>query len=466
MRRHFGASAVGLAIAGLLVAAPLSSGKGLLSGGGGDSGLNVGGRAAGLTGGSSSGLGATVSGLTGSLGNVVSGATGAVSGATGSAGSGPLSGVTGALSGATGAVSGVTNSLNGVTSGLTGTLTTTVGSLLSGTGLLGVLGAATPTAGSYQPPLHDIGNPHGEGTVATATIGANVLPVLPGGGLGGEVVIGRSLGEYQKTTTNQFHGHITVLSLFGAEILGVDSNPGQSNSGPVGTANKICADTAQTICLNLIASTSTTTNTSSINHFETAGVGIAGVAGLTADAAYSDGNISVDPVTGCETTLGDANATNVKLGALAVAPVTNSRSTSITCNDPTKSVAPSSISQVIGLLGTPLGLPILAPNPGCSSGGPATTAFGTGSSGTPNTDAGIPTLLPIICNADDTNGAPAGTKQDPTIPYTVREALTAFVLQLTPGTALAKVTAGASQASSLAPGAIGTTTATTATTAT
>jgi len=185
-------------------------------------------------------------------------------------------------------------------------------------------------------------------------------------------VIGRALGEYQATTTKQFHGHITVLSLFGSEILGVDSTPGQSNSLPLSaqqTLNSICATSVQTICLNVLKATSQTTNTSSINHFEALGLGVAGLAGLTADAAYSDGNISVDPVSGCTTTAGDSHVANVNLGGLAVAGAVDSESGGTACNnaaDP-KNVAPHSISQVLNLLGSPLNLPIVTAAAGCSS---------------------------------------------------------------------------------------------------
>ncbi len=462
MRRHLGASAVGLAVAGLLVAAP-PSGAGLL---GGDTGLNIGGRAGAIggvvgsvTGGGSAGLGGTVNAATSAVTSAAGGGSGAgtglgtvtstVNSLTGGGGSGLVSGLTG-----------------GAPGGMLATLTTTLNSALSATGLTGLtglVGAAGLTAGTYQPPLNDIGNPHGEGTLATVQLGTGVLPSVPR--LNNEVVVGRAIGEYQATTTKQFHGHITILSLFGSEIFGVDSTQGQTNSGLLGNGtsaiNTLCADSAGTICLNVLKATSATTNTSSVNHFEATGVGIAGI---TADAAYSDGNIAVDPVAGCETSFGDAHLGNVKIGPSQVATAVNSQSGATTCNDPLKSVAPSSLSQVVALANSPLGIPVLAPAPGCSGGGPTGTGLFAGGSGIANTDAGIPLLLPLICNADDTNGSTGG-KQD-SIPYTVREALTAFALQLTPATALAKVTLSAAQASASAPGAIGTTTSTTTTTGT
>jgi hypothetical protein len=427
VRRQIGGSAAVLAVVGILVAAP-PSGAALLGGGGLN--LNLPGRTSGvvsgLTGGSSGGLSGAVGGVVGTVGQVVGQVAGAVTGVVGSA----------------------------------------------------LPSAVDPTAG-YQPTLDDSANPHGEGTVAAVTIGAGVVPAIPGVvGSDGQIVVGRSLGEYQ-TTTKQFHGHITVLSLFGQEILGVDTLPGQSVSGVLGTQqatlDQICAESMNTICLKLLDESSTTTATSSTNHFEAAGVGVGAATPVLAvgplalaDAAYSDGDISVNPATGCETTHGDAHVGDLSLVGLTVKAI-DSESDSSSCNNPASSAPTTSASQVaslggsvlplasqIPLVGSALAVPVVAPA-ACSSGGPA--AFGNSQSGTPNVDAGIPVLLPVICNADDTNLT--GSTGQSAIPYTAREALTAFVLSLTPSSGLAKVTAAASQASSSAPGAIGTTTGTT-----
>ena len=257
MRRHIGGSAGLLAVVGVLVAAP-PSGADILSN------LGLPNRAS--TAGTGSGAGNLV-------GNVVNSAVGTVSSLVG--------GVTGA----------VTSALPSIT--------------------------GDPTAG-YLPTLDDAANPHGEGTVASVSLGAGVIPAIPGVvGTNGQIVVGRTLGEYQ-TATKQFHGHITLLSLFGQEILGVDTLPGQSSSGVLGTQqstlSQICAQSMQTICLKILNENSTTTATSSTNHIEVAGVGVGNATPslavgplALADAAYSDGNISVNPTTGCETTSGDAH---------------------------------------------------------------------------------------------------------------------------------------------------------------
>jgi hypothetical protein len=360
-------------------------------------------------------------------------------------------------------VGGVANTVTSLVGGVTGAVTSALPSVLG-----------DPTAG-YIPTLDNPANPHGEGTVASVSLGAGVIPAIPGVvGTNGQIVVGRTLGEYQ-TATKQFHGHITLLSLFGQEILGVDTLPGQSSSGVLGTQQstlgQICAQSMQTICLKILNENSTTTTTSSTNHIEVAGVGVGAAAPILgvgplalADAAYSDGNISVNPSTGCETTHGDAHVGDLSLIGLTVHAI-DSQSNSTSCNNPANAgSAPTSSQSTVAnlggsviplvgqipLVGTALAVPIVAPA-ACSSGGPA--AFGLSETGTPNVDSGIPALLPVVCNADDTNPGTAGSQA--TIPYTAREALTAFVLSLTPTSSLVKVTASASQASSTAPGTIG-----------
>ena len=78
-------------------------------------------------------------------------------------------------------------------------------------------------------------------------------------------------------------------------------------------------------------------------------------------------------------------------------------------------------------------MPSRRPAPGCAD-------------GTPDTVTGIPTLLPLICNGDDSN---AGQGSDP---YGVRDALDAFVLA-TGTTAAAKATTAGSESTATAPAA-------------
>ncbi|MCA1680566.1 MAG: hypothetical protein LC777_17260, partial [Actinobacteria bacterium] len=267
--------------------------------------------------------------------------------------------------------------------------------------------AATPPG--YQPPLHGT-NPHGQGTVSTIDLVPNDQRPLSGDPTGAgdvnreDVVLGRTRGEQRADGT--YHGHITILALLGNEVLGVDTNPGQSRAGPLdavqtGILNNLCMSSGGQLCVTVLKADSTTTATSSTNIFAVANARIGqGPAALSVDAAESAGTISQDSA--CQTAAGSSRVANANLG-LVTASLLTSSTTSKACNNaaPTQ----TNISSVIGLNGAQLGVP----NPGCAN-------------GTPNTEGGIPLLLPTSCNADD-----PGTNQAPT-PYGVREALTAFVL--------------------------------------
>jgi mucin-2 len=294
--------------------------------------------------------------------------------------------------------------------------------------------AATP---AYQPPLHGA-NPHGQGTIATVDLAPTDTRPLNGDPTGAgdtapnreEIILGRARGDQRSDGT--YHGHITILALFGNEILGVDTNQGQTHHGPLdplqtAVLDALCKGSGGALCVNAVTADSSTTATGSTNHFEVAhaAVGTAG-AGLVVDAANSNGNISSNGT--CQTSHGDSSVANATLGVGVVAQAVQSSSDTKTCNNGT-STAPTATSKLIGLGGS--GVPL--PAAGCGN-------------GTPNTDTGIPVLAPIVCNANDT-----ATNQT-SIPYNVREALTLFLLQTTPGdTAAAKITAGASESAAAAP---------------
>jgi mucin-2 len=264
------------------------------------------------------------------------------------------------------------------------------------------------------------------------------------------VVVGRSIGEQR--SDGSYHGHITVLAALGNEIISDDTVAGQSISGGLSSAqqgvlNNVC--TTLQICLSAIVANSTTTTTSTTNHFEATNVhiGATGVPALNLSAVSSDGNIATKG--NCQVAAADSNVAELDLTGSAAVSALQSTSNTTTCNSGGTSVAPTATSKVINLGAGPTGiaLPPIVPT-GCAT-------------GAPNTDGGIPALLPLVCNADDTNGAQT------TIPYNVREALTLFVLSTGGGTGLAKVTAGASETAAAAPpSSTGTTSTSTGTTST
>jgi LPXTG-motif cell wall-anchored protein len=282
---------------------------------------------------------------------------------------------------------------------------------------------ATASDPANQPPLHG-SNPHGAGDVGVVDLSpSNERPLDPkpdGSGSGEEAIVGRSRGE--QDATGKFHGHITTAALFGNEIIGVDSAPGETKHGPLqplqtGVLDPICQSTQQQICLSVLKSDSTTTATGSKNDFA---VAQAALLGLNVGAAESHGNITQDKE--CQTAVGVSRTANVTTATGTIAGVANATSASKSCRGAAPQVA--NTSEVINLGGTGVGLPAA----GCAN-------------GKPDTDAGIPGLLPIICNAEEVAGA-AG----------VRDALDVFALQ-TGTTSVLKASVAGPESLTVAPAA-------------
>lgn len=281
---------------------------------------------------------------------------------------------------------------------------------------------------SYTPPAYG-SNPHGQGTVGSISV--NPSSTRPytyafGGssGQGEQVVIGRGRSEQQSNGT--YDAHTTIAALFGNELLGVNANQGESNTGPlnpVQTAilNGICMSTSDAICLTVLAADTSAGPSGANTAFETAGVRSKQIAGLQANAASSKSSIQTNG--SCQTSEGDSQVLGVVTSSGQVASAATSKETSTACSGQAPSQTGS--SSVVQLGGT--GVPI--PAPGCAN-------------GTPNTNSGIPTLLPIICNADDMTQVVA--------PFGVREALTVLGLQTGTGALLRTATA-ASESHAVAP---------------
>ena len=280
---------------------------------------------------------------------------------------------------------------------------------------------ATATDPATQPPLHGT-NPHGQGTVAVVDVDpSNERPLAadPDGGDSGEdVVVGRARGE--KNADGTYHGHITVLGLFGNDVIPVDTAQGESKTGPLqplqeSVLDPLCTSTGQQVCLTVLTANSVTTASGSANDFALAR---ASLLGLGVGAAESNGTITQDA--NCQTAVGAARTANVATSGGTVAEAASSAVSSQSCRGQAPVI--QTRGEVINLGGT--GVPI--PAPGCAN-------------GTPDTQTGLPGLLPIICNAEEIVGASA-----------VREALDVFALQV--GTnSLLKETTAAAEALTVAP---------------
>ncbi len=281
-----------------------------------------------------------------------------------------------------------------------------------------------------QPPLHGT-NPHGQGTAAVVDLNPSATRPFsadPTGTTDSEdIVLGRSRGE--KRADGTYHGHITVAALFGNEIIGgADTAPGQSVHTGIAQnlLDQLCTSTQ--ICLSAVRVDSATTTAGSVNRFSVANANIGNVQlpSLAIGAAVTNGNIAND--TTCQASHGDSTVANVNAAGQVVASVATSASDARACQG--QAPTQTNVSRVVQL--GQAGLPV--PAPGCDN-------------GTPDVLTGIPALLPIVCNADDSS---AGGGTQATAPYGVRDALDVYVLAVGP-TAAAKVSASSAESLAVAP---------------
>jgi hypothetical protein len=304
-----------------------------------------------------------------------------------------------------------------------------VNDLLQGLGLGGGGGAA-PAQGEedpnkYQPPLHG-DNPHGQGTVGTLDVlPSSELPYSgdPAGGPAGgdgcedprdceEVVIGRSRGEKE----NPYHGHVTILALFGNEIAGIDTEPGQSDEfGPLNPVlTPICTGSQGVLCLGILQAKSETTDNSSKNHFQFFGFSSQSQLGRGGISLFeSNGNIEEDQ--NCQRSEGNSSAAHVSASRNGTngtetrqtdgfdAAVASSSAKSEACNN----AAPTQTNESSILLID--GEEVIAP---CEE----ETLFSLG-------------IFALGCSNDDTNGEGEQVQQAP-VPYGVREAFNFFLVPL------------------------------------
>jgi hypothetical protein len=281
----------------------------------------------------------------------------------------------------------------------------------------------------YTPPGYS-SNPHGQGSVASLSLApSQTRPYTysPSGSSSQneDLVVGRGRSEQQADGT--YDAHTTIAALFGNELLGVDANQGQSAQSPFqplqSVLDQICTGSSGAICLSLLVADTSATSNGAATHFQTAGVksNLANL-GLNVNAASSDSGIQTSG--SCQTASGNSQVAGVALAAGNVASVANSGTSSTACTGQAPTQTDNSSVITLGNAGLPL------PAAGCAN-------------GTPNTLGGIPTLLPIICNADNQTqiGAPFG----------VREALTVLGLNTGLNQAAIRAATAASESHAVAP---------------
>jgi len=281
----------------------------------------------------------------------------------------------------------------------------------------------------YTPPGYGT-NPHGQGTVASLSLGpSQTRPYTysPGGSSSQneDLVVGRGRSEQQPNGT--YDAHTTIAALFGNELLGVDANQGQSAQSPFqplqSALDQICTGSGGAICLSLLVADTAATSSGASTHYQTAGLksNFANL-GLNVNAASSDS--SIQTTSNCQTSSGASQVAGVALASGNVASVAKSGTSSTACSGQTPTQTDNSSVITLGNAGLPI------PAPGCAD-------------GTPNTLSGIPALLPIICNADDQTQVAA--------PFGVREALTVLGLNTGLNQALIRAATAASESHAVAP---------------
>ena len=276
-----------------------------------------------------------------------------------------------------------------------------------------------------QPPLNGT-NPHGQGGIAAVDI--NPDPARPqgsdtaGSDTGEEAVVGRARGEQQ--ADGSYSGRITILALFGEEVLGVDTGPGETEAGPLDALQQavldpLCDGSGEQVCLEVLAADSATTEDGSMNRFAVARAQVGGPGAITVGAAESQGNISDDGT--CQTASGSSSVADANLGG-TTADAAQSESSTQACNDG-RGTTTQSDSRVINLgeAGVPL------PAPGCETG--------------EETQIDL-LLVSIVCNATDSGAN-----------FSVREALDVFVLPVG-GSSLTRLSTAEAESLAVAPPAV------------
>lgn len=220
--------------------------------------------------------------------------------------------------------------------------------------------AQAPTAGAATPPLHG-NNPHAQGTVLSLDLqpkGDRPFAGDPTGQANGEeVVVGRSRAD--RAPDGTYRGHVTVLALFGNEIVGVTTNQGESRSGPLdpvqrGLLDQVCQQSMGLVCLEVAKVESSTDANGSRNEFALtrAKVGVQGAPVLDVGGAESRATLAADRTTGCETAESSSRVASIGIGGQLGVEGLSASSRSRSCTDGTQE---QSNQSTVAALRTPAG---------------------------------------------------------------------------------------------------------------
>jgi hypothetical protein len=247
-------------------------------------------------------------------------------------------------------------------------------------GLGGVLGggsSADPGSGGGS-----ASKAHAQGTVAAV----DVNPGQEGFLAGEEAVVGRSRAE--QSADGSYNGHITILGLLGREILGVDTNEGETAGSPFqplqDILDQVCSGSQDTICLQLLVADSSSNGNGSSNDFGVARADLKlGEESISAGAAESSG--SLEESGNCQTATASSELARADVLGILDAHVLRSFVQSVACSG--AAGTQQNDSTLLSLNGNGLPLP-----GGCVN-------------GNANGGFGILGLVTVSCNSDASSEA-------------------------------------------------------------
>jgi hypothetical protein len=128
----------------------------------------------------------------------------------------------------------------------------------------------TVAAVDVSPPSSSAGDSSSGGSSSGGSSSGGSSSSGAGGHLEGEeVVVGRSRAEQQDD--GSYQGHVTILALFGHEIIGIDTDSGETKDSPFAPLqyvfDDLCSASQGALCIAVLPANSTTTDSGSVNDF-------------------------------------------------------------------------------------------------------------------------------------------------------------------------------------------------------
>jgi len=192
-------------------------------------------------------------------------------------------------------------------------------------------------------------NAHAQGTVARVDITAP--DGVDDGGLldDEEAVVGRSRAE--QNDDGSYKGHVTILALFGEEIIGIETDAGETANSPFqplqGLLDEICAGTSQALCVAVLPASSSTGDSGSTNDFGVLRASSTVGNDTIVDAGVAESNASLEDDGQCQTARAGASVARADLLSVLKVRVLQSVAEAVACRAaPGSSSSDSTIASI------------------------------------------------------------------------------------------------------------------------